>query len=106
MQMAAIVCAVVALLCLGSVSGQPTNANPGQTPIVTGGAVLPDNTFVASTWAQVAGQWRANIRGLLEDESGRMHVEAQDPQQLQLISLGLSELSSQQSSILLTGCST
>jgi hypothetical protein len=52
--MAAIVCAVVALLCLGSVSGQPTNANPGQTPIVTGGAVLPDNTFVASTWAQVA----------------------------------------------------
>ncbi|GAQ87523.1 hypothetical protein KFL_003580160 [Klebsormidium nitens] len=53
-KMAALVWAVAAVLSLSCVSGQVTNSLAGQTPIVMNGAVLPDNTFVGSTWAQVA----------------------------------------------------
>lgn len=59
--MAALVWAVAAMLSLSCVSGQVTNSLAGQTPIVTNGAVLPDNTFVGSTWAQVAGEFLSNV---------------------------------------------
>lgn len=51
--MAALVWTLAVVLCLGSVAAQPTDSLAGQTPIVNG-AVLPDNTFVTSTYAQVA----------------------------------------------------
>lgn len=54
--MAALMWALAALLCAGCVSAQVTNSLAGQTPIVTNGVVLPDNTFIGSTYAQVAGQ--------------------------------------------------
>lgn len=51
-----LVTALALLAAAGRAAAQPTNALPGQPPIVFHGRVLPDRTFVESTWLQVAGR--------------------------------------------------
>jgi hypothetical protein len=52
-----LVTALALLAAAGRAAAQPTNTLPGQPPIVFNGRVLPDRTFVESTWLQVAGRF-------------------------------------------------
>ncbi|GAQ80483.1 hypothetical protein KFL_000550140 [Klebsormidium nitens] len=46
--------AALVLAAAGPAAAQPTNALPGKPPVVFNGGVLPDRTFVESTFLQVA----------------------------------------------------
>lgn len=57
MQLGYLITVALVLAAAGPAASQPTNALPGQPPIVTNGVVLPDNTFVQSTWLQAASEF-------------------------------------------------
>ena len=57
MQLGYLITVALVLAAAGPAAAQPTNALPGQPPIVTNGVVLPDSTFVQSTWLQAASEF-------------------------------------------------